>query len=204
MKKVVLMAGIFGLMWSCGSHEESESHDGETAEVIAEEVVEDKVETLQFTSYGLVKEYNEDKAAFLDKVKGNEVVISDVIFKYANVYEDVDKNMVVSGEAPGYMFNSGGDDLFSGYSVPTDGVVLDVNGKIMPEFKDVPRKLDLSQVVLEDAAAEIKQAEKDGADENTMYYHTKGTITVNGDFLTEGSDGTLKLKGGVLSDVINF
>lgn len=202
MKKIIVMAGVIGMIMSCGSEEKTENHDGENVEVA--EVVEDKVETIQYTSFGILKEYNADKTAFFDKIKGNEVVISDVIFRYSNVYENSDKNMVVTGEAPGYMFNSGGDDLFSGYSVPTDGVKIDINGKTMPEFKDVPRTLILNQIVLINGVTEIKQAEKDGEEEATTYYHTKGTITISGDNITEKIDENLELSGGELSNITNF
>lgn len=203
MRKVVIMAGLIGMVMSCGAEKtsENENHDSENPEVV--EVIEDKVETLQYSSFGILKEFNKDKSAFFNKIKGNEVVISDVLFFYSNVYENVDKNTVVSGECPGYMFNSRRDDLYSGYSVPTDGAIINVNGKVMPEYKDVPRRLILNQIVLEDGITEIKQAEKDGEDETATYYHTMGTITINGDLITEKSSN-LELKGGLLTGVSNF
>jgi len=202
-RKVVIMAGLIGMVMSCGAEKtsENENHDSENPEVV--EVIEDKVETLQYSSFGILKEFNIDKSAFFNKIIGNEVVISDVLFFYLNVYENVDKNTVVSCEGPGYMFNSGGDDLYSGYSVPSEGVINNVNGKVMAEYKDVPRSLILNQIILTDGITEIKQAEKDGEDETATYYHTKGTISINGGLITEKGEN-LKLNAGELSDITKF
>jgi len=192
------MVGLIGMVMSCETGEKTESENTEVAEV-----AEDKVETVLYSSFGMLKAYNKDKTAFFEEIKGNKVVISDVIFKYSNVYESSDQNLAVSGEAPGYMFNSGGEDLFSGYSVPDDGVAINVNGKVMLEYKDVPRALTLNQIVLADGITEIKQAEKDGEDEAVSYYHSMGTITINGDQITEKGE-SLSLEGGEFSKLSNF
>ncbi len=189
-------------MVACNSNSTKESADINVTEQGDEQEAEET--SVKYTSYSLLKEYKDNPEALIASLKGKDVTITDVIFRFANVYE-VEGNNVVSGEGPGYM-ESHSDQIenhFLGYSSPSTGAGVIVDGDEMPEQKDVPYGLEFLAVVLSNSIT-ITEAERVRAgDDSKTIFHTQAVIEIEGDQI-EGDNNSLHLKGGTITSVKHF